>query len=35
MGTHMVSEILALIADPGRESSHVVLGTQLILRGSA
>lgn len=35
MGTHMVSEILAQIADPGRESSHVVLGTQLILRGSA
>jgi DNA-binding LacI/PurR family transcriptional regulator len=35
MGTHMVSEILARIADPGREPSHVVLGTQLILRGSA
>jgi DNA-binding LacI/PurR family transcriptional regulator len=35
MGTHMVSEILAQIADPSREPSHVVLGTQLILRGSA
>jgi DNA-binding LacI/PurR family transcriptional regulator len=35
MGTHMVSEILARIADPEREPSHVVLGTQLIQRGSA
>jgi len=35
MGTRMVSEILAQIADPGREPSHVVLDTQLILRGSA
>ncbi|MCW2935323.1 MAG: LacI family transcriptional regulator [Actinomycetia bacterium] len=35
MATHMVSEILAQIADPGREPTHVVLGTQLILRGSA
>jgi DNA-binding LacI/PurR family transcriptional regulator len=35
MGTRMVSEILAQITDPGREPSHVVLDTQLILRGSA
>lgn len=35
MGTCMVSEILAQIADPGREPSHVVLSTELILRGSA
>ncbi len=35
MGTRMVSEILAQIDDPEREASHVVLGTQLILRGSA
>jgi hypothetical protein len=31
----MVTEILAQIADPGREPSRVVLDTQLILRGSA
>jgi hypothetical protein len=31
----MVSEILARLADPGREPSHVVLGTELISRGSA
>jgi DNA-binding LacI/PurR family transcriptional regulator len=35
MGTRMVAEILAQIANPGREPSHVVLDTQLILRGSA
>jgi DNA-binding LacI/PurR family transcriptional regulator len=35
MGTCMVSEILAQIADPSRKPSHVVLGTELILRGSA
>jgi DNA-binding LacI/PurR family transcriptional regulator len=35
MGTRMVTEILAQIADPGREPSRVVLDTQLILRGSA
>jgi DNA-binding LacI/PurR family transcriptional regulator len=35
MGVCMVSEILAQIADPGRGPSHVVLGTELILRGSA
>jgi DNA-binding LacI/PurR family transcriptional regulator len=35
MGSRMVSEILAQIADPGREPSHVVLGTELISRGSA
>jgi DNA-binding LacI/PurR family transcriptional regulator len=35
MATHMVSEILAQIADPGREPTHVVLGTHLVLRGSA
>ena len=35
MGSRMVSEILAQIADPDREPSHVVLDTQLILRGSA
>jgi DNA-binding LacI/PurR family transcriptional regulator len=35
MGTQMVSEILAQIADPGRKPSHVALGTELILRGSA
>jgi DNA-binding LacI/PurR family transcriptional regulator len=35
MGSRMVSEILAQIADPGREPSHVVLGTEVIQRGSA
>jgi DNA-binding LacI/PurR family transcriptional regulator len=35
MGARMVSEILAQIADPDREPSHVILDTQLILRGSA
>jgi DNA-binding LacI/PurR family transcriptional regulator len=35
MGTCMVGEILAQIADPGRKPSQVVLGTELILRGSA
>jgi DNA-binding LacI/PurR family transcriptional regulator len=35
MGTCMVGEILAQIADPGRKPSRVVLGTELILRGSA
>jgi DNA-binding LacI/PurR family transcriptional regulator len=35
MATRMVTEILAQIADPGRAPSHVVLDTQLILRGSA
>ena len=35
MGTRMVTEILAQIADPGREPSRVVLDTELILRGSA
>jgi DNA-binding LacI/PurR family transcriptional regulator len=35
MGSRMVNEILAQIADPGRAPSHVVLDTQLILRGSA
>jgi DNA-binding LacI/PurR family transcriptional regulator len=35
MGTRMATEILAQIADPGRGPSHIVLGTQLILRGSA
>ena len=35
MGSRMVTEILAQIADPGRAPSHVVLDTQLILRGSA
>jgi DNA-binding LacI/PurR family transcriptional regulator len=35
MGTRMVTEILAQIADPGREPSRVVLETELILRGSA
>ena len=35
MGTCMVSELLAQIADPGRKPSHVVLDTELILRGSA
>jgi DNA-binding LacI/PurR family transcriptional regulator len=35
MGTRMVGEILAQIADPGRKPSQVVLGTELILRGSA
>jgi DNA-binding LacI/PurR family transcriptional regulator len=35
MGSRMVSEILARLADPGREPSHVVLGTELISRGSA
>ena len=35
MGTRMVTEILAQIADPGRAPSHVVLDTELILRGSA
>jgi DNA-binding LacI/PurR family transcriptional regulator len=35
MGSRMVSEILARIADPGREPSHVVLGTEVIARGSA
>ena len=35
MATHMVSEILAQIDDPGREPTHVILGTQLILRASA
>lgn len=35
MGARMVSELLAQIADPAREPSHVVLDTQLILRGSA
>ena len=35
MGTSMVSEVLAQIADPCRKPSHVVLGTELILRGSA
>jgi hypothetical protein len=31
----MVSELLAKIADPAWEPSHVVLDTQLILRDSA
>jgi DNA-binding LacI/PurR family transcriptional regulator len=35
MGACMVGEILAQIADPGRKPSQVVLGTELILRGSA
>lgn len=35
MGVRMVSELLAQIADPAWEPSHVVLDTQLILRGSA
>jgi DNA-binding LacI/PurR family transcriptional regulator len=35
MGARMVTEILAQIADPGREPSRVVLDTMLILRGSA
>jgi DNA-binding LacI/PurR family transcriptional regulator len=35
MGTCMVSEVLAQIADPGRAPSHIVLRTELILRGSA
>jgi DNA-binding LacI/PurR family transcriptional regulator len=35
MGTCMVSELLAQIADPGRKPAQVVLGTELILRGSA
>ena len=35
MGARMVSELLAQIADPAWEPSHVVLDTQLILRGSA
>ena len=35
MGSRMVSEILAQIADPGREPSHVVLGTEVVQRGSA
>lgn len=35
MGTRMVREVLAQIADPGRAPSHVVLDTQLVLRGSA
>jgi hypothetical protein len=30
-----VTEILARIADPGREPARVVLDTELILRGSA
>jgi DNA-binding LacI/PurR family transcriptional regulator len=34
MGTRLVSELLAQIADPERDPSHVVLDTQLILRGS-
>ena len=35
MGARMVSELLTQIADPAWEPSHVVLDTQLILRGSA
>jgi DNA-binding LacI/PurR family transcriptional regulator len=35
MATRMVTELLAQIANPGREPSRVVLDTQLILRGSA
>ncbi|MGH3169787.1 MAG: substrate-binding domain-containing protein, partial [Trebonia sp.] len=35
MGTRLVTELLARIADPERDPSHVVLDTQLILRGSA
>lgn len=35
MGTCMVTEVLAQIADPGRAPSHIVLRTELILRGSA
>ena len=35
MGTRLVVELLAQIADPDREPSHAVLDTQLILRGSA
>ena len=35
MGSRMVSEILAQIADPGRAPSHVVLGTEVIQRGTA
>jgi DNA-binding LacI/PurR family transcriptional regulator len=35
MGARMVSELLGQIADPAWEPSHVVLDTQLILRGSA
>jgi DNA-binding LacI/PurR family transcriptional regulator len=35
MGTYMVSELLAQITNPERHPSHVVLGTELILRDSA
>jgi len=35
MGTRMVSELLAQITSPERHPSHVVLGTELILRDSA
>jgi DNA-binding LacI/PurR family transcriptional regulator len=35
MGARMVSELLAQIAAPGRQPSHVILDTELILRGSA
>jgi DNA-binding LacI/PurR family transcriptional regulator len=35
MGARMVSELLAQIEDPAWQPSHVVLDTQLILRGSA
>ena len=35
MGARMVSELLAQIATPGRPPSHVILDTELILRGSA
>jgi DNA-binding LacI/PurR family transcriptional regulator len=35
MGTRMVAELLAQITSPDRHPSHVVLGTELILRDSA
>jgi DNA-binding LacI/PurR family transcriptional regulator len=35
MGTRLVGELLAQLADPERDPSHVVLDTQLILRASA
>jgi DNA-binding LacI/PurR family transcriptional regulator len=35
MGARLVSELLAQIATPGRPPSHVILDTELIVRGSA
>jgi DNA-binding LacI/PurR family transcriptional regulator len=35
MAARMVGELLAQIANPGRQPSHIVLDTELVLRDSA